>query len=130
MAIRVARGTLFANARFADVPWIGWAPPFEELAPNPQLAKLIPNFTPAFAATDYIVQLRAAEAGLGAIMLDSLGRSYAQAAKLVELPIVLGKLTSSHALVCARSALAIPRVKAVADVLAAELARTTRKKSR
>jgi hypothetical protein len=35
------------NARLADVPWIAWAPPYENLPPNPQFAKSIPGFEPA-----------------------------------------------------------------------------------
>lgn len=115
------------NARLADVPWIAWAPPFEHLPPNPQLGKLMPGFEPVFTATDYIVQIRAAEAGIGAVLLDRLGRHFALASPLVKLPVALGNLASSVQLVCARSSLAIPRVKAVADVLALELARTNPK---
>jgi len=116
--------TLPPNARLADVPWIAWAPPFEDLPPNPQLAKLIPGFEPVFAATDYIVQIRAAEAGVGAIVLDHAARRFALPSPLVALPLSFGKLTSSLQLICARSSLAIPRVKAVADVLAKELMRS------
>jgi DNA-binding transcriptional LysR family regulator len=115
--------TIPKDARVGDIPWVAWAPPFEELPPNPQLAKLIPGFQPIFAATDYIVQIRAAEAGVGAIVLDRLAHRFALPSPLVELPVSLGKLTSSLHLVCARSSLTIPRVKAVADVLAKELAR-------
>jgi DNA-binding transcriptional LysR family regulator len=116
-----------ANARLADVPWIAWAPPFEDLAPNPQLAKLVPNFAPVFAATDYIVQIRAAEAGVGAIILDRSAFRFSLPSALVELPVSFGKLVASAHLICARSSLSIPRVKAVADALAKELARMTRK---
>lgn len=112
------------NAGLADVPWIAWAPPFEELSPNPQLAKLIPGFEPVFASTDYIVQIRAAEAGVGAIVLDRSAHRFAFPSPLVELDLSFGKLTSSLHLVCARGSLAIPRVKAVADVLAKELTRS------
>jgi DNA-binding transcriptional LysR family regulator len=111
--------------RLVDVPWIAWAPPFEHLTPNPQLAKLVPGFQPVFAADDYIVQIRAAEAGVGAIFLDRVAR-FALPAPLVELPLAFGKLTSSLHLVCARASLAVPRVKAVAEVLAKELARAAR----
>lgn len=107
--------------RPADVPWIAWAAPFEDLPPNPQLAKMIPGFQPVFAANDYIVQLRAAEAGVGAIFLDRVSHRFALPSPLVELPLSIGKLTSSLHLICARASLAIPRVKAVADVLAEEL---------
>jgi len=115
--------TLPPNPVLADVPWIAWAPPFEHLPPNPQLANLVPGFQPVFSADDYIVQLRAAEAGVGAVLLDRLARHFALPSPLVELPLSLGKLTSSLQLVCARASLAIPRVKAVADVLAKELMR-------
>lgn len=118
-----------ADAKLADLPWIAWAPPFEDLAPNPQLARLIPGFEPVFAATDFIVQIRAAEAGVGAVLLDHTGYHFALPSPLVKLPISLGNITSSAQLVCARSSLAIPRVKAVADVLAAELARTNASKA-
>jgi len=113
--------TLPPKPRISDVPWIAWAPPFEDLPPNPQLAKMIPGFVPAFAADDYIVQIRAAEAGVGAIFLDRTSRRYALPSPLVELPLSFGKLTASLHLLCARASLAIPRVKAVADVLAKTL---------
>lgn len=110
-----------ARPALADVPWIAWAPPLEDLPPNPQLARMIPGFQPVFAANDYIVQIRAAEAGVGAVILDRLAFRVALPSPLVELPVSFGKLTSSLHLVCARASLAIPRVKAVADVLAGEL---------
>lgn len=125
-ATRSVIAQLPPNAKLADVPWIGWAPPFEDLAPNPQLAQLIPGFQPVFAATDYIVQIRAAEAAVGAILLERLGRAPLPAS-LVPLPISLGKLSSSLHLVCARSALTIPRVSAVADALTRELSRRPKK---
>jgi DNA-binding transcriptional LysR family regulator len=119
--------TLPPKPLLADVPWIAWAPPFEDISPNPQLAKLIPGFRPVFAADDYIVQIRAAEAGVGAIFLDRLSLRYALPSPLVELPLSFGKLTTTLHLVCARASLAIPRVKAVADVLAKELTRPATK---
>lgn len=119
-----------AHARLADIPWIAWASPFEELPPNPQLARLIPGFEPVLAATDYIVQIRAAEAGVGAVLLDHLGGRFALPSPLVQLPVSLGNLSSTVHLVCARSSLSIPRVKAVADVLAKELVRTNPKTPR
>jgi DNA-binding transcriptional LysR family regulator len=117
-----------AKPQLADVPWVAWAPPFEQLSPNPQLARLIPGFRPAFAADDYIVQIRAAEAGVGAIALDRSALRYALPSPLVELPLSFGNLTSSLDLVCARASLAIPRVKAVAEVLARELTRPVAKR--
>jgi DNA-binding transcriptional LysR family regulator len=105
----------------ADVGWIGWAPPFEHLPPNPQLAARIPGFRPVFASDDFLVQIRAAEAGVGAIPLGRLRSPRAVPTTLVEMKLNLGPITSSLHLVCARSSLAIPRVLAVAELLADEL---------
>jgi DNA-binding transcriptional LysR family regulator len=110
----------------ADVGWIGWAPPLEHLPPNPQLAARIPGFLPVFAADDFLVQLRAAEAGVGAIALGRIRSPRAVPTTLVEMKLDLGPLTSAVHLVCARSSLAIPRVRAVAELLADELRRAPR----
>ena len=103
----------------ADVAWIAWAPPFDDLSPNPELARLIPGFRPAFAADDYLVQLRAAEAGVGAMFLGRVSHRFSQT-RLVELSLELPPIRRSLHLACARSALEIPRVRAVADLLVAE----------
>lgn len=103
-----------------DVAWIGWAPPLEHISPNPELAKLIPGFRPVFASDDFLVQLRAAEAGIGAIFLGRARHRFS-GSSLVELDIDLGELKRSLHLVCAKSALDIPRVRAVADLLIREL---------
>jgi DNA-binding transcriptional LysR family regulator len=110
----------------ADVGWIGWAPPLEHVVPNPQLAARIPGFRPVFASDDYLVQIRAAEAGLGAIVFGELRGAGALPARLVRLKLDFGKLTASMHLVCARSSLTIPRVRAVADLLARNLEATSR----
>jgi DNA-binding transcriptional LysR family regulator len=124
-ALKLPRGIAVA-----DVPWIAWAPPFDDLAPNPQLAKLVPGFAPVFTATDYIVQIRAAEAGVGAILSDRLGRRSRLPSPLVEVPVAIGKIMSTLHLICARTSLSIPRVKAVADLLAKELTRPAPARSR
>jgi DNA-binding transcriptional LysR family regulator len=107
--------------RFADVGFVGWCPPLEHLPPNPQLAAVIPGFRPIFASDDYLVQMRAAEAGVGAIILGRIRSPGALPTRLGELKLDFGKMTSSLHLVCARSSLTIPRVRAVADLLAREL---------
>lgn len=113
--------TLPRPCRAADVGWIGWAPPLEHLPPNPQLAARIPGFAPVFASDDFLVQVRAAEAGVGAIILPQFRGRRPLPTPLVELKVDLGKLTSSLHLVCARSSLSIPRVRAVAELLVREL---------
>ena len=122
--------TLPKRPRLRDVRWVAWAPPFEHLSPNPELTKAIPGFRPSFASDDFLVQCRAAEAGLGAIFLGRVEHRFITTPKLVELDIDLGDVPRSLYLVGARGALEIPRVRAVAELLAAELAKTTAKKKR
>jgi DNA-binding transcriptional LysR family regulator len=106
-----------------QVAWIAWAPPFEQLSPNPELAALLPGFRPAFAADDFIVQRRAAEEGVGAIFLGCVQHRYSRPGELVPLGLELGAhARSALHLVCAKSALGVPRVRAVAELLAEELA--------
>lgn len=104
------------------VDWIAWAPPFDHLAPNPQLAAMIPGFRPSFASDDYVVQVRAAIAGLGAIFQGRIRHRFSRPANLVVVPVELPPRRGSLHLVCARSALDVPRIKAVADRLVAEFA--------
>ena len=107
--------------RIGDIDWIGWAPPHDHLPPNPFLAARIPGFRPVFASDDYIVQIRAAEAGVGAVLFGQLPGKFALPSLLVPIPLSFGKLTSSLHLVAARGSLAVPRVAAVAEILAREL---------
>ena len=111
--------------RLADVDWIGWAPPLEHLSPNPQLAARIPGFRPVFASDDFVVQLRAAEAGIGAIFLGRVRHRFSRAAVLEELEVDVGRVRSGLYLVAARNALEIPRIRAVADLLAEEITRAS-----
>ncbi|MBX3185864.1 MAG: LysR family transcriptional regulator [Labilithrix sp.] len=114
--------TLPKKPRLADVAWIGWAPPLEHLPPNPELTQMIPGFRPVFASDDFLVQLRAAQAGIGAIFLGRARHRFSEDS-LVELDVDVGELRRSIHLVCAKTALDIPRVRAVADLLVAELER-------
>jgi DNA-binding transcriptional LysR family regulator len=120
------------RAPLSDVDWIGWAPPLEHISPNPELARLIPGWKPVFASDDFLVQLRAAEEGLGAVFLGRVRHRFSRLGALVELDVDLPPVPSGLHLVCAKTALAIPRIRAVADLLAEELRRaeTTRKPRR
>jgi DNA-binding transcriptional LysR family regulator len=116
------RKRLPKKPRLAEIDWIAWAPPFEQLPPNRELAALIPGFRPAFAADDYIVQRRAAEEGVGAIFLGKVRHRFSRATQLVPLGLELGEhARSSLHLVCAKSALGVPRVRTVAEMIASEL---------
>ncbi len=108
----------------ADVGWICWAAPYEDTPPNPQLEALIPGFVPAFTSDNFLVQWRAAEAGLGAIVLGHVRHRFAAPTALVPLELDLGRYSRSEMhLVCACSALDTLRVRVVADLLADELKR-------
>jgi DNA-binding transcriptional LysR family regulator len=122
--------TLRRGYGVSDVAWIGWCPPFEQLAPNPQLAAMIPGFQPAFSSDDYLVQLRAAETGAGAIVLTRMRYRLEPPSQLVELALDLHSPPAKTHLVAARASLAIPRIRVVADLLVKELATTMRRRAR
>jgi DNA-binding transcriptional LysR family regulator len=121
-ASRAYVATLPRGYTMSDVAWVGWSPSHDHLPPNPQLAARIPGFRPSFASDDFLVQLRAAEAGVGAIILTGMREHFAMPTQLVRLALDFGKMVSPVHLICARSSLAIPRVRAVTDLLASELA--------
>jgi DNA-binding transcriptional LysR family regulator len=113
--------------KLAELDWIAWAPPFDDVPPNPQLKALIPDFRPAFTSDNYLVQWRACEAGLGAMILGRVRHRFSLPSSLVPLDIDLGPYRESTMhLVCAKSALAVPRVRAVADLILAEFKRPAR----
>jgi DNA-binding transcriptional LysR family regulator len=108
----------------ADVDWIGWAPPYEDFPPNPGLARMIPGFRPTFATDDFLVQLRAAEAGLGAILLGRMRHRFSRESPLVELQVEgMPPFPGGIHLVCGKSAQGVSRIRAVAELLTAEMKR-------
>jgi DNA-binding transcriptional LysR family regulator len=114
--------TLPPKPKLSDIGFIAWAPPFEQLAPNPQLEAIIPIFRPAFAADDYLVQLRAAQAGLGAMFRQKVRHRFNQDSDLLPLGLELGPHgESAFHVVCAKSALGVARIRAVAELLKDEL---------
>jgi DNA-binding transcriptional LysR family regulator len=111
-----------------ELPWIAWAPPYESVPPNPQLESMIPGFTPAFTADNFLVQLAAAQAGVGAMVLGRVWHRFSQEWPLVPLDVDLGPWARSPLhLVCAKSALDIPRVRRMSELLVSELQRTRRR---
>ncbi len=111
------------NCTARDVDYVGWAPPFDELPPNPQLAAAIENFTPAFACDDYLVQCKAAELGLGVIFLPRVQHRFALDRGLLHLPwLDPGPETKGHVqLLASKAALSLSKVRLVADALVREL---------
>lgn len=117
--------------KLADLEWISWAPPFEDIPPTPQLKSLIPDFRPAFTSDNFLVQWRACEAGLGAMVLGGLRHRFSLLGTLVPLDVDLGPHRESTLhLVCAKSALALPRVRAVAELALEELTRPPARRGR
>jgi DNA-binding transcriptional LysR family regulator len=106
-----------------DLDWIAWAPPFEGTPPNPQLAAALgERFRPAFTSNDFLVQLAALEAGVGAMVLGRRYHKLSRIGELVELPIDLGPAArSTFHLVAAKRMVDVARVRAFVDVLLAEL---------
>lgn len=119
---KALKARLPRKASVASLPWVAWCPPFESIPPNPQLQAAIPGFTPAFTADHFLVQLAAAEAGLGAMVLGRVPHRFGRASNLVPLELDLGPSARSQLhLVCARSALDVPRVRHVVELLVREL---------
>lgn len=125
---RALKAKLPRKVTLQTLPWVAWCPPFESIPPNPQLEALIPDFTPAFTADHFLVQLAAAEAGLGAMVLGRVSHRFSRDSSLVPLDLDLGPhgKQALH-LVCAKSALDIPRVRRVAELIVDELKRTKRR---
>jgi DNA-binding transcriptional LysR family regulator len=113
--------------RLQDLPWVAWAPPYQDLPPNPQLAELMPGYRPAFTSDHILVQLAAAEAGVGAMVLPRLRHRFSRPSALTPLDVDLGAFARGALhLVAARSALDIPRIRLVAQLIEAELGRVER----
>lgn len=119
------------HPKLTDLPWIAWAPPYDALPPNPQLEQLMPGFSPAFSSDNFLVMVAAAEAGAGAIVLNRAPHRFARPSALEPLPIPLGAFaTSKMYLVAAKSALDVPRIRRVAELLEVELDALAKTKGR
>jgi DNA-binding transcriptional LysR family regulator len=107
----------------ADLDWIAWAPPHDQAPPNPQLAALLGDrFNPVFTSNDYLVQMSAVEAGVGAMILGRKFHRLSRAGHLVELNLELGPAARvTFHLVVAKRMADVPRIRAVTDALLAEL---------
>ncbi len=109
---------------FADLDWICWAAPYDELRTNQELAALIPGFTPAFTSDDYNVQIAACKAGVGAMVLPQVLHHYAglrELHALQELDIDLGPdAVGSLYLVCHKRHHHLPKVQLVMDFISRE----------
>jgi DNA-binding transcriptional LysR family regulator len=115
-----------AHAGIADLDWICWAAPYDELRTNLELSALIPNFKPAFSSDDFIVQIAACKAGVGAMILPQVLHHYAglrELQELQELDIDLGSAAiGSLYLVCHKRHRHLPKVQLVMDFISTEFA--------
>ena len=85
------RAAAAQNYDAGDLDWIAWAPPHDQAPPNPQLAALLgERFRPVFTSNDYLVQLAAVEAGVGAMVLGRKFHRLSRIGQLVELAIDFG----------------------------------------
>ncbi len=107
----------------ADLDWICWAAPYEGLQTNLELNSLIPDFKPAFTSDDFIVQIAACKAGVGALMLPRAFLHYENLRELQDLNIDLGaNAVGSLFLVCHKRHRNLPKVQLVIDFIAQEFA--------
>lgn len=105
-----------------DVGWIAWSPQYDNLVPNPQLRALIPDFQPVFSSDNFLVQLGACQAGIGAMILSRRFHRFSAGERLVELPFDLGpRAKGPMFVVCSKRMALVPRVAAVVDLLQREL---------
>lgn len=107
----------------ADVDWIAWAPPYEQAPPNPQLAALLgERFNPVFTSNDYLVQIAAVEAGVGAMVLGSRFHRLSRVGQLVPLNLDFGAAGRAVChLVVAKRMVDVPRIRAVVEALVSQL---------
>lgn len=125
---KALRAKLPKRVTLETLPWVAWSPPFDSIPPNPQLEALIPGFTAAFTADHFLVQLAAVEAGVGAMVLGRVSHRFSRDSNLVPLDLNLGPHSKQMLyLVCAKSALDIPRVRRVVELLVEELKQTRRR---
>ncbi len=104
-----------------DLAWVTWTGQYRDVAPRPMLERLIPDFQPAFASDDYLVQKAAVKAGLGAfVMASPIGF---ESGELVELDLGISLPASDFYIVCAKSMQQIPRICAVVERLVQVLTR-------
>ena len=116
-----------ADAGLADLDWIGWAAPYHELRASLDLQTLIPGVMPAFSSDDFIVQLAACRAGVGAMVLPQAMHLYLgphEQACWQELPFDLGPdAVWTLYLVCHKRYRHLPKVRLAIDFISHEFAR-------
>lgn len=110
----------------ANLSWVTWGYPMEHVEPRPTLEDRFDSLKIGFASNDYLTQQRAAECGLGAMILGKVKHRFSPWDSLVEIDTDL-PLVAAHDMyiVCARSMKDVPRVRKVFDLLWSELERAS-----
>ncbi|MFZ6744826.1 LysR family transcriptional regulator [Undibacterium sp. JH2W] len=110
-----------AQPKLAELDWICWASSYDHLYVNQELARLIPDFTPAFTSDDFNVQVAACRAGVGVMVLAKALHRYSQLHELHELDMDLGTEVSGQLfLVCHKRHRNLPKVELVIRYLREE----------
>lgn len=110
-----------SHPNLADLDWICWAAPYDEQRTNQELSALIRNFKPVFTSDDFIVQLAACKAGVGAMILPQILHRYVGLHELQKLPIDLGPdAIGKLFLVCHKRHRHLPKVQLVIDFICQE----------
>lgn len=108
----------------ADLDWICWAPPYDQLGSEFELSKSVPGFRPAFSSDDLLVQIAACQNGAGAMVLPRLLHRYALLRELVELDVDLGCAGQGALyLVCHKRHRHVAKIALTIDIIHAEFAR-------
>lgn len=108
----------------AELDWISWAPPFDQLAAFQVLHQRIPNFAPVVCADDMNVQLAACLAGAGVMLLPQVFWYLQHKERLQPIAVDLGAMPLGEMfLVCHKRQRDLPKMQKVIEVLQAEFAR-------
>lgn len=111
----------------AQLDWITWAPPFDQLLSYQELQQLIPDFAPAVCADDINVQLAACLAGAGVMLLPQVLQQHSRLPhlrQLLQLDVDLGPAPAGEMfLVCHQRQRELPKMQKVIEALQAEFAR-------
>lgn len=105
--------------KLEDLDWICWAAPYDEMSSNHDLRRHVPDFKIAFTSDDYLVQMAACNAGVGAMILPQGMQRYTtlhEFSNLIELPIDLGAVAIAELfLVCHKRHRFLPKVRLAID---------------
>lgn len=112
------------HPNLADLDWISWAAPYDNLAAHQHLNALIPDFKPVLTSDDYIVQIAACKAGVGAMILPNAFNHYIAkegSNTLLDLDIDLGAdAVGTLYLVCHKRHRHLPKVRLMIEFISRE----------